>query len=116
MFDNPDLVALIYGVFGTVFLGGLFLGAATTFARVLFYRAQGRERPELLTRDILTYGGLAISFGIISAVRLLPLDQRQALSGNVLWAVATSIPAALGVLVYCWFEIFVIERGPKAKP
>lgn len=116
MFDNPELVAVIYGIFGTVFLGGLFVGAATTLARVLFYRAQGRPRPDLLTRDILVYGGLAISFGIIAAVRFLPLEERQALAGNVLWAVVTSIPAAFGVLVYCYYELFVIERGPKEPP
>lgn len=111
MVNNPGLVSTIYFIAGVLFLVGLFIGAVSTLARVVFYRANGTKRPRLLTRDVLVYGGLALSFGLIAGVRLLPLEVRLALTtGNVGWALATSVPAVVAMVVYCYFELAVIER------
>lgn len=112
MVNNPEAVAFIYTLAGITFLIGLFVGAVSTLARVVYYRIHGTRRPRLLTRDVLVYGGLALSFGLIAGVRLLPLDVRLALTtGNVGWALATSVPAVIAVIVYCYFELAVIERA-----
>jgi hypothetical protein len=109
VFNNPALVQTIYFVAGSLFLGGLFLGALTTIARVVYYRIHRTARPRLLTRDLIVYGGLALSFGLITLVRFLPVETRQQVTtGNVLWAIATTVPAVLAVLYYCYIEIFVI--------
>lgn len=116
MVGNPEGVSLVYTVGGIVFLVGLFAGFLRTAIRVLFVppRAypEGR-RPRLLVRDIIVIGGFALSMTAIVLIRFLPLETRLALtSGNVWWALLTTIPICLSVLVYCWFEFRIIER-PK---
>jgi hypothetical protein len=109
--NNPEIVAAIYLVAGVLFLGGFVIGALTTLARVLYYRIHNIRRPRLLTRDVVVWGGLAVSFALISAVRFLPAEVRmQFTAGNVGWALATSIPAVAAVLTYVYFELWVIER------
>lgn len=104
-------VQLIYTITGSIFLIALFAGFGRTVARVFFYYRKKTERPRLLTRDFIVLGGLCISFGLITAVRFLPIEVRQALTtGNVAWALATTIPACVGVLVYLYYEVAVIER------
>lgn len=113
---NADLIALIYAVTGTLFLAALFLGFLRTFARVLYYARNKAERPKLLTRDLVVMGGLSISFGLITLIRFLPQDVRIALTtGNVIWALLTTIPAVVAVCCYTWFEYRVIER-PVTTP
>lgn len=111
--SSTDAVALIYVIAGSFFLGGLFVGTITTLARVVYYRAKGAPRPRLLTRDILVYGSFSLGIGLITAIRFLPPEVRVAMTtGNIGWAVATSLPFVVGVAVYCWFEIFIIRLKP----
>jgi hypothetical protein len=111
---DQQFVQLIYTVGGAIFLVGLFGGFARTLARVVYYLRNRAERPRLLNRDVLVIGGLSLSFGLITIVRFLPLETRLALTtGNVLWALATTVPAVLAVLVYMYFEVVVIERPPR---
>lgn len=111
MLNDPGLVAVIYLVSGIVFLGGFAIGALTTLARVLYYFLHHIQRPRLLTRDVIVWGGLALSFAQITAVRFLPPDLRvQLTQGNVVWALATTIPAVVSVCTYVYFEMWVIER------
>lgn len=112
MFDNPQAVAAIYLVAGSLFLLGLFVGTVTTLARVVFYRIHGKRRPRLLTRDLVVFGGLALSFGLITVVRFLPIPTRAAMtSGNVIWALVSTVPAVMAVAFYCYVELFVIGRA-----
>lgn len=118
MTDNPELVALIYTITGSAFLVGIFVGWAFTLKRVLKYRRKGWAIEPILRRDLIVKGGYTISFGLIVLVRFLPLEIRQALnlSSNVLWALLTSVPAAIGSLTYLYFEVFVIDPGPDPEP
>jgi hypothetical protein len=114
VFNDPDAVALVYFVGGVTFLLALFAGTAWTLARVAYYVAVGEPRPRLLTRDLIVYAGFSISFGLITLIRFLPLDQRLALTtGNVLWALATTGPACIAVLTYLYYEVFVVKLGAK---
>lgn len=108
---DAQLVQFIYTAGGSVFLLALFTGFARTLARGLYYLRHKKDRPRLLNRDLLWGGGVSISFGLITVIRFLPPDTRIALTqGNVAWAVLTSVPACIGVLVYAYYEFFVIER------
>lgn len=108
---DADTVRTIYLVGGSIFILGLLLSLVTTGGRVLYLVRQKRRRPELLYRDLVVMGGLAASFVLIASVRLLPPELRSAItSGNVLWAAATTLPAVVAVLVYLYFELFVIRR------
>jgi hypothetical protein len=116
VFNNPDLVAMVYGIGGIVFLVGFAIGALTTLARVVYYSIHRIRRPRLLTRDVVVWGGLALSFAQIASVRFLPSDVRTLFTtGNVVWALTTTIPAVVAVVTYCYFELWVIERT-KVEP
>lgn len=111
MLNDPGLVAVIYLVGGALFLGGFAIGALTTLGRVLYYFLHRIQRPRLLTRDVIVWGGLALSFAQIAIVRFLPPEVRTQLTqGNLGWALSTTLPAVVAVLTYVYFELFVIER------
>lgn len=111
MLSNPGVVATIYTLGGIVFLGGFAIGAMTTLARVLYYFLHRIQRPRLLTRDVIVWGGLALSFAQIAIVRFLPPDIRNGLTAaNVGWALSTTLPAVLAVCTYVYYELWVIER------
>lgn len=108
---DAETVQLIYTVGGSMFLLALFAGFIRTLARVVYYFRNQAERPRLLNRDVLVIGGLSISFGLITIVRFLPMDVRIALTtGNVAWALVTTVPAIVAVFVYAYFEYVVIEQ------
>jgi hypothetical protein len=112
--NNPDLVATIYAITGSIFLFALFAGFARTLARVVYYLRNKSQRPRLLNRDVVVIGGLSVSFGLITLIRFLPPETRIALTqGNVVWALVTSVPACVAVCVYLYFEYAVIERRSK---
>lgn len=115
VFNNPDAVAVIYVVFGLIFLFGMFAGTARTLARVVYYLRNGTQMPRLLIRDAICWGGFSVSFGLITLIRFLPPEQRIALTlGNVLWAIATVVPSCIAVFAYLYFEVWVIERAKTA--
>lgn len=113
MLDNPDAVALVYGIGGSAFLLLFAAGTIWTLARVLYYRVVGEAIPLILKRDAVVNGSFCLSFGLIVVIRFLPLDSRIALtSGNVWWALLTTLPAVLAALTYLVFEVFVIKLHP----
>ncbi len=119
MFDNPAGVDFVYVLGGSIFLVALFAGFGWTLVRFVYYVlfVPRREWPVLLIRDVLSTGGLAFSFGLIAGIRFLPIETRLAITtGNVLWALLTTVPAAFGATVYLAFEAFVIRLRPKARP
>ena len=114
--SNTETVALIYALAGSIFIGGLVFAVVLTGARVVYYARNDQPRPRLLTRDIIVKGGMALSFLPIALVRFLPPEARSQLTtGNVAWALVTAVPAALAILVYLYFEIWVIERAGRER-
>lgn len=108
---NAEIIALVYGVGGTIFLSGFFVAVVTTGARVLWYMRHARPRPRLLNRDIIVKGGMFIGFGLIAALRFLPPEARIAFTANnVAWAVITTLGPVIAIVTYDWFEIRVIPR------
>lgn len=124
-----EQIQVIYAVGGTVFIAGFLVAFVTTGARFLWYvRHSGHalppvanrlydpdvvRMPVLLRRDMITKGGMFLSFGLIVLLRFLPQETRIAYTtGNVPWALITTIPACIAILVYDWYEIF---RIPRAK-
>lgn len=96
-----------------IFAVALAIGAGATLSRVIRYRVNGWDRPKLLTRDIQVIGGLALTVGSILLVRFLRIRgvDVSGLATNVWWHLLTSIPGAWAVVVYAWYELFVIERA-----
>lgn len=126
--SSADIVAVIYGIGGTLFLAGFLVAVVTTGARTLWYlRHRGQPlpplpvwpvtaevvaMPRLLTRDIIVKGGMFISFGLIAAIRFLPPETRTHFTaGNIWWALLTTLPAVIAILVYDYFELRVIPRA-----
>ncbi len=113
---NTEFIAAVYILGGSIFLGGFLLAVVTTGARFLWYVRYRHPRPRLLNRDIIVKGGMFTSFGLIAAIRFVPPEQRVTLTqGNVAWAVATTLPAVVAIVVYCIYELFVIPRD-RAEP
>ncbi len=111
LLSDPSIVAWVYGLGGAVFLAGFVIGAMTTLARVLYYFLHKIQRPRLLTRDVVVWGGLALSFAQIAVIRFLPSEVRvQLTANNVGWALATTLPAVIAVCTYVYYELWVIER------
>lgn len=110
MSDLNDIVKLLEFWAFWVFL---FVGAISTFARIGYYRAHGYRRPKLLVRDVVVIGGFALSFGLVLVARAASAAgyDTSGLTDNLLWTLATGIPALAAVAVYAYFEIFIIERG-----
>ena len=117
MVGNPEAVSFVYTVGGIVFLMGLFAGFIRTAVRVITVPPSaypGGRRPRLLIRDVIVIGGFALTMTAITLIRFLPPEVRVAYTqGNVWWALLTTIPICVSVLVYCFYEYAVIERRPK---
>lgn len=92
------------------FLFLLGLGTTTTVIRGLRFMAVGIPLPQLLVRDIISKLGLAVPLVLIFSVRWL-LGSTASLSGNLLWVLVTSLPALIGVGVYCYYELVILD-GP----
>lgn len=103
-------VEQVYAWGGSAFLIALFANVVTTGARVIWYLRHRQPMPRLLPRDITTKGGLLLSFAPIVLLRFFPLEHRLAFTtGNVPWALLTIVPATFGMIVYAYYERFVIK-------
>lgn len=110
---DEQLVAVVNAAALVSFFALLFVGAGSTLARVAYYRVWNFHRPRLLTRDLFLVGGFALSFGailVVRALRAIGFDT-AGLASNVWWSLGTALPALVGMAVYVYFEIWVIERG-----
>lgn len=98
------------------FLIPLLLGAGVTLARVVSYRLSGDTMPRLLVRDAQVIGGFAVTCGLLFSVRVLRAAgvDVSGLATSPWWIVVTAGPAIWAVVVWAWYEIFVIERGGTA--
>jgi hypothetical protein len=102
------IAALVFVLFVTM----LTVGASTTLARVVYYERHGFDRPALLVRDALVFGGLAVSFLLIALARFvdaLGFDSSGRVDSSS-WLLVTSLPALVAVAVYLYYELVVIDR------
>jgi len=96
-----------------LFLTGLWFGATRTILRILLYHRMGWQYPKLIWRDLIGQGGLALSFLLITAGRLLiamghvPPDF---LNQQWWWIVLSSAPAIVAVWTYAYYEVFELDR------
>lgn len=104
--SDPKVVdALALAVF-VAFLGMLVTATLSVAVRVGRWHLRGITPPVLLIRDLLTIGGLAFSFLVITAARVMELPPQY--THTIPWIVVTSGPALTGLAVFLYFEFFVI--------
>lgn len=90
-----------------VFLGLLLVSTLSTAARGIRYRRASHPLPRLWGRDIALIGGLTIPFVLIFAARAFSFA--PSVAGQLWWSLITGIPPIVGIAVYAYFELFVIE-------
>lgn len=90
-----------------VYVGALVFGASTTFRRAWWFHSHGQRRPRLLTRDLIVFGGHALTF--LSIVIARAFGWGPFVSGRWWWIVASAGGAVVGALTYCWYEVRVIR-------
>ena len=95
-----------------IFVLLLVTGAVSTGVRFMSYRRLDAKPPLLLGRDVALLVGLSIPFVLIAFVRAIGLT--GAVAGDagpeLWWLLLTGIPPILALSVYCYFELWVIER------
>lgn len=98
---------LLSAVYGIAYVTGLVIAAASLIVRVARYVRAGWRIPRLLWRDVVLIVGLAIPFGgglVLGRVFGIPLGD------SPLWVIPTGALAVLGIWVFVYNELFVIER------
>lgn len=95
--------------FASAFILLLAIGAITTFARVIYLRRQSHALPRLLIRDVLFFFGFSWTVVVILVVRAIGAP--PGLGDQLWWVLLTSVPPIVSLLVYCYFELFVIGRS-----
>jgi hypothetical protein len=104
--SDPALVDnLAVGIF-LLFVAMLAAATVSVAVRVSRWHMRHIALPVLLYRDLVTVGGLAISFFIITTARVLALPPEY--TRTVPWIILTSAPAIAGMGVFLYFEFFVI--------
>ena len=106
---TPELVTLISLV---AFVIGLLLTAGSITFRLVRFVLRGIRRPQLIWRDALVFGGLAVTFlaiGIHTAAGR-PWDL------EVWWRAATGLLANIAMYLMVYYEFFVIKHDLKGPP
>ena len=108
---SGPISAVIFAVFVLL----LLVGMSSTAVRYLRYRRRSIRPPVLLKRDVALLGGLAVPFVIIAAVRAFALQPFVTAEGDphIWYLLVTGIPPIIGLAIYCWYELVIIER-PRA--
>jgi hypothetical protein len=101
-----ELADLINVALLSSFTACLAASAYRIIARALSYRRRGQPIPRLLPRDLVLVGGLLVPFATI----LLARSMDWAVRGNLVWQLATGIPAVAAVAVFTWYEFRVIDQ------
>lgn len=93
------------------FVVPLLLGAIRTALRVVARLHAGARQPRLLPRDVITIGGIALSFVLLlgaATLNALGWIDGSALAREAWWIVVRALPAIVGAWTYVYFEFFVI--------
>lgn len=99
-----EVLDLIYLV---LFVAGLAVSGVTITIRLAVHLKAGRRIPRLMPRDLALIIGLLLPFGAILTVRVFDIP----VAGNLLWTAVTGAAAVGGVLVFAYYEVFVIGTG-----
>ncbi len=102
---------LVYAL-GLLLYGSLFLTALlSTLSRAVRYQRMNWRAPRLLLRDIALLGGHGASILIALLIRYLGFPD-DLITGATPWLLEGLIltPAIVGIGVYVYYELFVIER------
>lgn len=103
-------LAILNAVYAFAYVIGLAIASVSLLTRLIRYIRAGWRVPKLLWRDVLLIVGLAIPFGGgLVLGRVLGID----LADNPMWVIPTGALAAVGIWVFVYNELFVIERPPR---
>lgn len=98
---TPELVTLLSLV---AFVAGLLVVVGSITLRLVRLHRAGIHLPRLIWRDVLVFGGLALTFVAIGFHTALgrPWDN------EVWWRLATGLLAGASVWLMAYYELFVI--------
>jgi hypothetical protein len=106
---SPELVEIANSVILIAFVTGMAVGALFTTIRYFRYRLYGLEAPELLVRDVVARVTLTLPFLAILIFRVLGVNPIDEWWGPA-WYIGSGVLAVLGVWMYVYYELFIIER------
>lgn len=86
------------------FVAGLVVALGSTLFRILHLWLRGHELPYLIWRDLVVFGGFALTFVLIACARVFEWDVRD----ELWWTAVTAIPSLVAVWTYVVYELFVI--------
>lgn len=101
-----DLYEFLAAAIFLVFVAMFVLSFASIGVRVGRYKMRNRAAPVLLYRDLITFGGLSITFFSVATARAMNLPPEY--TRTVHWLIFTSAPALVGMGTFLYFEWFVI--------
>lgn len=87
-------------------VGMFILSTISVAVRATRWFLRKQTPPALLIRDLITFGGLSMSFMLVAAGRVMELPTIY--TRTIPWLVTTSAPALVGLAVFLWFEFRVI--------
>ncbi len=92
----------------------LFIGLTSTISRYLRYRMTNTPIPRLLRRDLVLLATHAVPYIIILTLRVMDKVHFDFGGGGInsipeVWVLLFT-PGIVGVAVYVYFELFVIEK------
>jgi hypothetical protein len=111
--SDPIVVDTVALVIFFVFVGMLVLATASVAIRVGRWHLRGLTPPALLYRDLMTIGGLSLTFLMITGSRAAAIPSEY--TRTVPWIVLTSGPALTGMGVFLYFEFFVIGHDTPIR-
>ncbi len=81
-----------------------------TSVRWLRYRRAHLPVPLLLKRDVIFWAGLSVPIGSLFLARFLGWT---GLAYNLGWLLVTTVPFFVGMGVFAYLEVFIIDRQPR---
>ena len=95
-----------------LFVAGVLLGFGSTAFRLIRLHRAGITLPRLIWRDVLVFGGFAITFVAIGIHRVMGLP----FADELWWAVGTSSVAVIAVWIYDFYEFVIVGHRRDAPP
>lgn len=106
---TPELVNRVALALFTV---GVLLGFGSTAFRLVRLHLAGIPLPRLIWRDVVVFGGLALTFVAIGVHRVLDMP----FAGELWWSLASASVAVIAVWVYVWYEFAVVGHRRDIAP
>lgn len=87
-----------------LFVAGVLLGFGSTAFRLVRLHRAGIPLPRLIWRDVMVFGGLALTFVAIGIHRVMGFP----FADELWWALGTSSVAVIAVWIYVYYELAVV--------